>query len=188
VRFKQKVTDQPPEFLRPLPLPLPATDDLRHFELRVAVTDPLPNAAEEPKGPYMALQEDFGTLARKDVAVNRIAVRQRQEENHHLFAVASDVDIVISKVDLGFAGIMLEWQKDFFPAQLEVSDGVLDDRVSAIVAVLGFQPFVDPPGGVPLLAMLGLVRVQNRSDDWSKLIQLGSPRRPRQSFLRRHWL
>jgi hypothetical protein len=123
----------------------------------------------------MPFQEPFRTFAREDLAIDGIAVRQRQHEHRQLLTLASQIHVAVAEFDLGFAGIMLQRQEDFLAAELQFPHRVLVQRVTAVVTVLGLQPLEDPPGRMPLLAVRRPVGLQDRHDYRPKRVQLGRP-------------
>jgi hypothetical protein len=109
----------------------------------------------------VALLERLGALARKRLAEEGVAVRQRHHAEHHLDLTTTIDGLRLAEIELGLTRRMRQRHEDLRRGLLVTPDLVSNDGDSTGVAVLVAESLEDPLARMALLRMNLLVGLQN---------------------------
>ena len=149
VSGEEEVALQPAKLSSHLALVRPGV--LGDGDLGVVVADAVGHAAKESEGSDVALMEGLGALTRIGSSEASATVRQGEDEEGGLAALAGHDNGGRAVVALGLAGAVQQGHEDLGLGVAAGSDGVADDAHAACVAVLVAQTLKDASSGVALL-------------------------------------
>ncbi len=100
----------------------------------------------------MSLPEGLGAFTRKDLHVERVAVRKAHDkERTHCFDAIED-DLRVTDVDLRFARRVSKRNEDLALHHLEFGHNAFDQGVTAVVTTLSLESHEEAFGGVALFS------------------------------------
>ncbi len=166
----QVVGQEPAEQLRPLASPI--RQDARHEAFVVVVEHRHRHPAKEGKGMNMAVDPGLGRRRRIGPDVTGVAVRQIEGEEVRLLLDTADDDRRLTEVRLAMPRRMRQRHEHLATPPFPLAHVGLDDRVTAGEPVLVAQPFENPLGRMPLLAVTALIPGKPGVDDLGEAIQL----------------
>ncbi len=120
----------------------------------------------------MPLLERLGALARKDLAEERVAVRQRHHEVGCLGCLTTQHHPSFAEVNLGLCRPVRRRHEHLGAGPLPLPYGILDDGQLPFAIVLVAQAFKDAFGRMPLLLRSLAVLLENLVNDRKKRPQL----------------
>ena len=112
------------------------------------------------KGQIVTFTQNLGRLGRKGRDKKVIAVGQDQDEVMGLLGHATSDHTSLSEIGLSIARRMIKRHKHFPGHPAPLSDIILDNRQTALIAVIVPQPVKYPLGRMPLLFGLSLSSVR----------------------------
>ena len=124
-------------------LPTATANNLGDGNLAVVIADTTRDASEVLECSPVPLLKGLRAFLREHLAEDRIRVRQRHDEESHLHKLSLEHDGHFAEIGLCFTRSVAQRYEDLGLTLLPSANRILDDRVAAVVSVLGLQSVKD---------------------------------------------